>query len=112
MSDEHRTRPPQLSQARVRELKKRAHHLRPTVRVGQLGVHAALLDELDQTLEAHELVKIKVSAGDRAERDALIEQLTHHSGAILIQRIGNMAVLFRPARKRTDAAQGSGPPPP
>ena len=63
--------------------------------VGQHGIHPGLLEELDQTLEAHELVKVKVSAADRVERDALIEQLALQSGAHLIQRIGNMAVLFR-----------------
>ena len=110
MTDEYPSPCPALSQVAVRELRKRAHHLRPTVWVGQQGIHARLLEELDQTLAAHELVKIKVNAADRAERDALIEHLTEHSGARLIQRIGNMAVLFRPARKNRQADQGSGPP--
>ncbi len=112
MIDEHQSHCANLSPAAVRKLKKRAHHLRPTIWVGQQGIHAGLLEELDQTLEVHELVKIKVNAADRAERDALIEQLTNQSGAQLIQRIGNMAVLFRPARKSPATAQESGPPQP
>jgi Predicted RNA-binding protein containing KH domain, possibly ribosomal protein len=38
---------------------------------------------------------VKVSVGDRDERDAVIDTLLAQTGAELVQRIGNMAVLFR-----------------
>ena len=64
--------------------------------VGDAGLSEGVLTELEQTLEHHELIKIKVRVGDRAERDRLIETLCAKGGAELVQRIGNTALVFRP----------------
>ena len=63
--------------------------------VGAKGIGPSLLAELDQALEMHELLKVKVSAEDREQRDALIESLIEPSGAALVARIGHVAVLYR-----------------
>ena len=81
--------------AQVRFLRAHAHHLKALVHVGQRGVTEALTRELDQALLAHELLKVKVAAGERARREETIAQLCAASGAFLVQRIGNVAVLFR-----------------
>ena len=60
-----------LTPARRRELRAAAHHLHPVVAIGQHGLTPAVLHEIDVALKAHELVKLRVSSGDRAERDAL-----------------------------------------
>ncbi len=88
-----------LSNTQIRHLKSLAHHLKPVVRVGQHGIREAVLEELEQALDAHELIKVKVAA-EKAERIALIRQLTEASGAQLIQHIGQMAVLFRRNEKK------------
>ena len=49
-------------------------------------------------LEDHELVKVKVGAEDREVRDAMIAELAEKSGAALVQRIGHVAVLYRPSK--------------
>jgi len=86
-----------------RWLKARAHPLRPIVSVGQAGVTESVLAELDGALAHHELLKVKVAAGgDREERDAAIEMLVEASGAELVGRIGNVAVLYRPSPKKRD----------
>ncbi len=82
--------------AQIRFLRARAHHLKPLVHVGQRGVTPALLQELELALTAHELLKVKVAAGDRALRAAAIARLCDTNGAFLVQRIGNTAVLYRP----------------
>ncbi len=52
--------------------------------------------EIDQALEYHQLVKIKINAGDRDLRDQILEKILEHtSEAILIQKIGNTAVLYQ-----------------
>ena len=55
-----------------------------------------LVAEIDGALEHHELIKVKVGAADREERDALIGDLAQRTGAALVQRIGHVAVLYRP----------------
>jgi len=89
-----------LSEPQKKHLRGLAHALRPVVMVGQQGLRDSVHEELEQALTAHELVKIKVSVGDRTARDAAIQALCERSGAELVQRIGNMAVLFRRNRKK------------
>jgi RNA-binding protein len=88
--------PAELSERQKRHLRGLAHALEPVVRVGHAGVSGALLEELGRALHDHELVKVKVPGGDRAARAQLIEQLAAGSGSALVQRIGNVAVFYRP----------------
>lgn len=91
--------PEALSNAQKRYLRGLAHDLKPVVMVGAKGVGPALLAELDQALELHELVKVRVAAGDREERDAMIESMVEPSEANLVARIGHVAVLYRRRRE-------------
>ena len=63
--------------------------------VGQHGLKPTVLEELENALDFHELIKVKISVGDRDVRDQLIQQLCDSSRAELVQRVGNIAVLFR-----------------
>jgi len=55
----------------------------------------AVLAELEVALDHHELLKVKVSTSDRSERDLMIGAMAEKSSATVIQRIGNMVVLYR-----------------
>ena len=83
-----------LSEKQRRHLKKLAHNLKPVVMVGQHGVSEGVLAETDIALRDHELIKMRISAGEREERDEMIRQIVVHSKAELVQRIGNVAILF------------------
>ena len=80
----------------------------PTLRVNQLAEQLEVstetirrdLAELDQVLEQHELVKVKVAAEDREARDAAIAALADGSRAELVSRIGHVAVLYRRSRDK------------
>jgi RNA-binding protein len=87
--------PTVLSNAQKRYLRSLAHDLKPVVLVGAKGVTPTLVAELDQALEQHELLKVKVAAEDRETRDAWIEALVEQSGAALVGRVGHTAVLYR-----------------
>ncbi len=91
---------PALTAAQTRFLRGQAHGLRALMQVGGKGLTPSLLTELDQVLERHELVKVKVAAEDREARDALIGELATRSGAVLVQRVGHTATLYRPAREK------------
>lgn len=88
-----------LTGKQKRHLRGLGHDLHPLVTVGGNGLSAGLLSELDQTLEHHELIKVRVNAGDREERKKLIEELTSKSGATLVQTVGHVALLYRKAEK-------------
>lgn len=89
-----------LTAAQTRFLRGQAHDLKAMIQVGGKGVTDALLAEVDGALEHHELIKVKVGAPDRDERDALIEQIAQRVSAALVQRIGHTAVLYRPAKDK------------
>ena len=84
-----------LSSKELRQLRGLAHSLRPVVIVAGKRLAPAVLDELDRALSDHELIKVKVSVGDRVERESIISSICEQSGAHLIQRIGNIATLLR-----------------
>ncbi|MFT3762615.1 MAG: ribosome assembly RNA-binding protein YhbY [Pseudoxanthomonas sp.] len=90
--------PTALTAAQTRFLRGQAHDLKALLQTGGKGVTPAFLAELDEVLERHELVKVKVAAEDREARDALIAGIVGHTGAALVQRIGHVAILYRPAR--------------
>ncbi len=84
-----------LSNNQLRHLRGLAHALKPVVMVGQHGLKESIITEVDIALDVHELIKVKISVGDREARDEIIQQIVDRSSAELVQRIGNMAVLFR-----------------
>ncbi|HEY9254019.1 MAG TPA: ribosome assembly RNA-binding protein YhbY [Stenotrophomonas sp.] len=89
-----------LTSAQNRFLRGQAHDLKALLQTGGKGVTPAFLAELDEVLERHELVKVKVAAEDRETRDTMIDEITGQSGAALVQRIGHVAVLYRPSKDK------------
>ena len=79
----------------LRQLRALAHKLRPVVTVAGKGLSSTVLDELDRALNDHELIKVKVSVGDREQRELVIAEVCERSSAVLVQRIGNIATLLR-----------------
>lgn len=88
-----------LSEAQKRHLRKLAHNLKPVIIIGNAGFSEGVANELEQTLEHHELIKVRVNAGDREERDAMIAQICDTASCELVQRIGHIAIIYRPAKK-------------
>lgn len=84
-----------LTNPQKRHLKTLAHTRKPIVIIGDNGVTPAVLHEILQALDYHELVKIRVNAADRLARDAMIKEVCATSGALLVQRVGHIATLFR-----------------
>jgi len=85
-----------LDSATRRALKKQAHHLKPIVQTGAAGLTPAVSAEVDRALFDHELVKIKLTADTRANRDSQIASLCDALGAACVQQIGHTATLYKP----------------
>lgn len=74
-----------------------AHHKPVVVTIGAAGATGAVTTELNQALQHHELIKIKLPEIERATRRQILEQLCGATGAALIQEIGRVGVLYRAA---------------
>jgi RNA-binding protein len=90
----------QLTEAQKRHLRRLGHQLSPVVRLGNAGLTAAVMNEIEIALDHHELIKVKVVAEDREERKALTESIANDSGSAVVQAIGNIALLYRPNPKK------------
>lgn len=84
-----------LTNPQKRYLKALAHHRKPIVTLGVGGLTPAVIHEILLALDHHELVKIRVNAEDRETRETIIREICETAEAILIQRIGHIATLFR-----------------
>ena len=87
----------ELSEKQLRFLRGKAHALRPVVMVGNKGLTGNVVAETAQALRDHELIKVRVRAADRVQRDALLAQLVARAECALVARIGHVAVLYRAA---------------
>lgn len=84
-----------LSPSQKRYLRSLAHDLHPVILLGAKGATEAVVKELDLALSHHELVKVKLSGGDKEEREAQIQTLLDGTSAESVQQIGHVVVLFR-----------------
>lgn len=78
-----------------RRLKAIGHKLKPVLTIAGNGVTDTVFAELERALNDHELIKIKLSVGDRDLRDTLIDALLQRSRAAAVQRIGNTVLMLR-----------------
>lgn len=84
-----------LPAAKKRRLRARAHKLKPVVIVGASGIGRRVIAALEQALDDHGLIKVRVNADDRAARRALVNELCGACRAELVQTIGHVAILYR-----------------
>ena len=77
-------------------LKARAHALAPLVQVGNAGVTAQLIVEVDRALTAHELIKVRVGSDDRERRVEVGDRLAEATEAAVVHRVGKVLILWRP----------------
>ncbi|MGD2056201.1 MAG: YhbY family RNA-binding protein [Gammaproteobacteria bacterium] len=92
-----------LTEKQKREFRRLGHKLRPVVTIGNAGLTGAILREVDLSLEHHELMKIRIQGTGREERRQCIATICAQCHAVLVQAIGNIALLYR---KRKTALSG------
>lgn len=88
-----------LTGAAARELRSLAHHLKPIVHAGKLGVTRELLRAVRRSIDRHELVKVRLLGEFPLERREAGEMLAAAANAELVQVIGRVLVLYRPHPK-------------
>lgn len=76
-------------------LRAEAHHLNPTVQVGQQGITDSVVTSLDDALRARELVKIQVTRTSPVSAKEAAGDLASRVGAEVVQVIGRTMTLYR-----------------
>ena len=76
-------------------LKAKAHHLKPVVLLGAKGLTAAVIEETNIALLAHELIKVKINGAEKSDRQHIATELCEQLQGELVQLIGNTAIIYR-----------------
>jgi putative YhbY family RNA-binding protein len=85
----------ELSPIQRRALRATAHHLQPVVSISQKGLSPAVLNEIDASLNSHELIKVKLHGIERDDRAALLAEICAGLNCAPVQQIGNILILWR-----------------
>ena len=80
-------------------LRSLAHNINPTVYIGKAGVTDNVIKEIDQCLEARELVKIKLQEGAELDAKTVANELAPGLRAEFVQAIGRKFTLYRESKE-------------
>jgi RNA-binding protein len=84
-----------------RYLRGLAPPLKPVVMLGTKGLTDNVQAEIDNALSRHELINVKVSGAEKAERLVILNTIADSNNADLIMSIGHIAAFYRPAEEPT-----------
>ncbi len=84
-----------LTPSRRSELRAQAHQLSPVVIIGDKGLTDEVMAEIDRSLKAHELIKVRAAAADRDARGDWMTAICEKLAAQAVQSIGKVLVIYR-----------------
>ena len=87
------------SAADKKYLRRLGHNLKPIVTIASKGLTENVGAEIDRALNDHELIKIKLSVGDRAAKKLLSDEICTSYSAQLVQSIGHILLIFKKSKK-------------
>lgn len=88
-----------LTPAQRQHLKSLAHTRQPVVMIGNHGLTAAVLKEIELALQSHELIKIKAASNELETRRSWMAEICAATGASPVQQIGKILVVYRRSDK-------------
>jgi len=86
----------ELTGKQRRHLRALGHHLSPVLLIGHEGLTDAVVAQANAQLDAHELIKVKVSESSPLPRHEAAEQLASATHSELAQVLGRTFLLYKP----------------
>ena len=90
---------PTLAKPQLTHLRQLAHEIKPIIIIGNKGLTDNVLEEIKLALEHHELIKVRVNAGDRDIRAEMIEKIKQYCSAEIVVAIGHIVGLYKEAKE-------------
>ena len=84
-----------LNASRRSDLRAQAHKLGPVVIIGDKGLTDEVGKEIDRSLKAHELIKLRAVTDDRKARETWMKEICERLEAEPVQAIGKVLVIYR-----------------
>ena len=89
-----------LSGAQIRHLRGLAHTLEATIRIGANGVTEGVLSQIEEQLEARELIKLRLLDAEQDDVEEARRAILEGTHAEIVQTIGHTLVLYRRRRDK------------
>ncbi|WP_367142609.1 ribosome assembly RNA-binding protein YhbY [Desulfobacula sp.] len=87
----------ELKGSQKKYLRGLAHNLNPSAFVGQKGITDMLIGEIDQALEAAELIKVKFNDyKEKDQKNVLTKEIAKATRSHIAGMIGHVIILYRP----------------
>lgn len=88
-----------LTGRQVRQLRSLAHHLNPVIIIGKSDVNEGTVQQANESLEAHELIKCSVLDGSSMTAREAADELAERCHAEVVQVIGRKFSLYRESQR-------------
>ncbi|MDO5707405.1 MAG: ribosome assembly RNA-binding protein YhbY [Andreesenia angusta] len=76
-------------------LKSIANGIEPALQIGKSGLKSGVLDQIDDLLEAREIVKIKILNNCMEDKNDILSEICDQLEAEYVQSLGNKIVVYR-----------------
>jgi RNA-binding protein len=77
----------------MKEIKRIGADLKPTIHVGKDGITDSLIEEVRLQVKTRKVVKIRLLPSSGEEKDAIANEISERSGAILVDVRGSIVLL-------------------
>jgi RNA-binding protein len=77
-------------------LRSLGHPMSPVVRIGRGRLTPQVIEETRRSLDAHELIKVKLDLDEGDERRSIAASLAAETGAEIVGMVGKVALIYRP----------------
>ncbi|EMB9450936.1 ribosome assembly RNA-binding protein YhbY [Staphylococcus pseudintermedius] len=88
-----------LTGKQKRFLRSKPHHVDPTFQIGKSGINENMVEQLKETLENRELIKIHILQNNMDDKSELAQNISQATDSELVQLIGSMIVLYKESRE-------------
>lgn len=88
-----------LTGKQKRFLRSEAHHLQPLFQIGKSGLTDAIITQIQEALEARELIKVSVLQNCDEDKHDIAERIAAE-GIEVVQVIGSTLVLYKESREK------------
>lgn len=83
----------ELSGTQKKYLRGLAHHQKPLVQLGKNGLTDAVLQSIDEALDVHELIKVRLAGADGKKE--LAQEIADRTGSSRVGLVGHVVTLYR-----------------
>jgi RNA-binding protein len=83
-----------ISASEKRQLKAKAHHLKPVIQIGRKGITKTLMKAIDDALFIHELIKIQFLDYKEEKKD-IAQEIAKDTESAIVDMIGNILILYK-----------------